>query len=252
MAYLRMRISGRSMMPLLRDGQRVLVLAGCTVADIRRGDVVGVRDGRTGLPLLHRVLRVEGDAFHTLGDGNVNPEGPWRGGDLMGRLAAVEREGSWREPRAWVNAFATATMGAPVGVRRRLNRLVAPFFAGRRLDVGAEARDESPVMAAAGMPLPPLPDWIEAQELGGELFIHDRRSGDVTILNATARAVWTLARGGFDGAQIHGMLVERFPDEDPARLRADVDSVLASTAKLLSAADGSEPPAARDARTGDR
>lgn len=233
MAMLRMRISGRSMMPLLRDGQRVLVRDGCAVADLRRGDIVGVRDGRTGMPLLHRVVRVEGDTFHTLGDANVNPEGPWRAEDLIGRLAAVEEAGVWREPRAWANAFATRTLGMHIGVRRRLNRIAAPFFAGRPLAPPPETKADSPILAAPGMPLPPLPDWIEAQELGRELFIHDRRSGDVTILNGTARAVWTLARSGYDADAIRRMLVERFPEEDAERLKADVDSVLEQTAKLL-------------------
>lgn len=237
MAFLRMRITGRSMMPLLRDGQRVLLRSADGTTRVKRGDVVGVRKGDSGAPLLHRVLRVEGASFRTLGDGNVNAEGPWTVGDVIGLLAAVEdSSGAWREPRPWVNAVATATLGLPIGIRRRINRLAAPFLAGRSLAPVPAGREETPIMASESPISPPLPEWIDAQELGRELFIHNRRTGDVIILNGTARAIWTLARRGIPAAEILRLLGERFPEEDPARLKSDTDSVLEKMGELLGAA----------------
>lgn len=237
MVLLRMRIAGRSMMPLLRDGQRVLVRPSAGMDGLRRGDVVAVRRGESGAPLLHRVLRVEEARFHTLGDGNVNPEGPWTGGDVLGRLAAVQdAAGAWRQPRRWVDALATATLGLPIGLRRRINRLAAPFYPGTPLAPAPASTEETPIMASESPISPPLPEWIDAQELGRELFIHDRRSGDVIILNGTARAIWTLSRRGCTADQILRLLAERFPDEDPARLEADTQGVLARMHELLGAA----------------
>ncbi len=229
---IQMRISGRSMAPLLGDGQRVLVASLPEGVPVRVGEIVAVRDGGTGLPLLHRIVRESGGQYETLGDGNAGSEGPWRRADILGRLAAIEDSaGTWRRPRPFALRLSALTIRLPLGIRRRVNRLVAPFMAGAPVDLVAGPKE---ALCAAGSPEPDLPDHLEAQEVGRELFVHDRRTGDVVILNATARAVWSLSRSGMERDRIVATLHERYSGESPDRIRADVEDVLARVAGLTS------------------
>jgi len=86
-------ITGRSMLPVLQDGDRVLVAHGCT--GVRRGDVVVFR--HAGGLVAHRVLRLyAGDAgptFVTKGDNAPQFDPPLNAGEIVGRALAVERDG---------------------------------------------------------------------------------------------------------------------------------------------------------------
>ena len=84
-------ITGRSMRPLIRDGDLVLVAHGH--ADVRQGDVVVFR--REGKLVAHRVLRVygagTGKRFLTKGD-NAPQFDPLLGAEeIVGRVLAVRR-----------------------------------------------------------------------------------------------------------------------------------------------------------------
>lgn len=92
-------ISGRSMLPLIRDGDRVLVRHGHT--DVRRGDIVVFRQGDQ--LIAHRVLRIcqggagrgtgrgTGPTFITKGDNVLHLDRPLSGSKILGRVLAVRR-----------------------------------------------------------------------------------------------------------------------------------------------------------------
>ena len=73
-----------------------------------------------------------------------------------------------------------------------------------------------------------LPEWLETQELGRELFVHDTRTGDVVILNGTARAIWSMRRSGLPQAEIVSFLKERYPRESTQSLTRQVADALAA------------------------
>lgn len=84
-------ITGRSMFPLIRNGDQVLVAHGC--AGIRRGDVIIFRyDGKL---VAHRVLRISkneaGHMFLTKGDNVLQFDPPLRANEIVGRVLAIKR-----------------------------------------------------------------------------------------------------------------------------------------------------------------
>ena len=84
-------ITGRSMFPLIRNGDQVLVAHGC--AGIRRGDVIVFRhDGKL---IAHRVVRISkneaGHTFLTKGDNVLQFDPPLRANEIVGRVLAIKR-----------------------------------------------------------------------------------------------------------------------------------------------------------------
>jgi signal peptidase I len=84
-------ITGRSMVPLIQDGDHVLVAHGC--AGVRRGDVIVLR--REGRLIAHRVLRIysgdAGPAFVTKGDNASQFDSPLSADEIVGRVLTVKR-----------------------------------------------------------------------------------------------------------------------------------------------------------------
>jgi signal peptidase I len=107
-------ITGHSMQPLLRAGDRVLVAHGS--AGVRRGDVIVFQ--RQGGLVAHRVLRVEsrpsGRVFLTKGDNSRRFDPLLSANEVVGRALAVERGGrqisldtaAWRAA-GWLIALGT-------------------------------------------------------------------------------------------------------------------------------------------------
>lgn len=81
----RARAAGRSMWPTVRDGSVVTLIR--LESTVRPGQVV-LMDWN-GLPVLHRVLRVEGDLVHTIGDACVYPDAPTRLADVLALAITV-------------------------------------------------------------------------------------------------------------------------------------------------------------------
>jgi hypothetical protein len=83
------------MLPLLREGDQVLVAHGH--AGVRRGDVVVFR--REGQMVAHRVLRVvdgeTGPTFVTKGDNAPDLDPPLGADEIVGRVLAIRR-GEWQ------------------------------------------------------------------------------------------------------------------------------------------------------------
>jgi len=105
-------VQGGSMLPLIQDGDFVLVVYGC--AGVRRGDVIvfwrGEAGGisrpasyraraREGGLVAHRVLRIcDGDGgltFVTKGDNSSWCDPPVSAEGIVGRVVAVERDGRY-------------------------------------------------------------------------------------------------------------------------------------------------------------
>ena len=84
-------IAGRSMLPLIQDGDQVLVAHGCT--DVRRGDVIVYR--QHDRLIAHRVLRFHisqsGPIFITKGDNSRSIDPPVMGNEVIGRVLSIER-----------------------------------------------------------------------------------------------------------------------------------------------------------------
>lgn len=88
----RMTVTGSSMLPFLRDGD-VVELEPAPAP--RLGDMVLVQcpEERN---VLHRVVRVDGDAFFLRGDAQRHCEGPFTSDAVLGRVTTVWRNGRAR------------------------------------------------------------------------------------------------------------------------------------------------------------
>jgi signal peptidase I len=127
-------ITGNSMLPLIQDGDHVLVAHGC--AGVRRGDVVVFRRGDR--LIAHRVLCIcDGDVgptFITKGDHAPQFDPPLSADEIVGRVLAVERgsrymsldTAAWRV-LGWLMAVGTLAWTKLYGWSRDLKqRLLGP------------------------------------------------------------------------------------------------------------------------------
>jgi hypothetical protein len=89
-------IAGRSMLPTLRDGDRVR-LRPVAAADYRDGDVVVcvLKDELFAHRVVHRCGRGADDCVVTLGDGRRLCDPATRVSDILGRVEATWREETW-------------------------------------------------------------------------------------------------------------------------------------------------------------
>lgn len=81
---------GNSMRPLLRNGLDYVFLKKTEKQTIRKGDVILYRSA--GKLVLHRVVKVNGDSYHLLGDGNTRIEKNIREADILGKAIGFERK----------------------------------------------------------------------------------------------------------------------------------------------------------------
>jgi len=88
----RMAVSGSSMRPFLRDGDRLELVAVASTPP--PGEVVLAEVGE-GVYLLHRIAKRRGDRFWLLGDAQVEIQGPLPMSRLIARAVAVERRTQW-------------------------------------------------------------------------------------------------------------------------------------------------------------
>ena len=102
--------SGRSMLPLLREGRDSVLLAPPT--DLRRYDILLVRSP-DGQFYLHRAIGLDGDTVTLAGDALLTTEGPFPLSCVLARVLCVYRDGREYDPRS---------RRARRYVRRRLHR----------------------------------------------------------------------------------------------------------------------------------
>lgn len=125
------RVRGRSMRPMIRDGEEVRVrpLGGRALA---AGDVVLARTA--GGAALHRVIAIdEGEGRLLLkGDGERRPDARLPVAAILGRADAVRRRGRWvRLDAPWRAAlarFISLHLAPRPAVRRLTRRLVPSSF----------------------------------------------------------------------------------------------------------------------------
>lgn len=88
----RFRVRGCSMRPLVRDGD-VVEVCRQSARELKRGDLAVFSRG--GAILVHRVLqsRIAGNKWRvvTKGDAFSHPDAPLRAGELLGRVARIQR-----------------------------------------------------------------------------------------------------------------------------------------------------------------
>jgi signal peptidase I len=111
-AEARFEVAGRSMLPLIRPGD-VLRVRRPAEDEPGIGDVVAVRGAPGGEVLVHRVVRLSRDRFMIRGDNTTVANGEYARGDILGVVAAVERNGRHARFGAgrwgWVVALAVRT-----------------------------------------------------------------------------------------------------------------------------------------------
>lgn len=83
---------GYSMYPLLVPGRDEVILSPLSEHKLRRGDVVLYRRD-TGILVLHRICRCDGEGYYTVGDNQVQVEGPLRQEQLIGIMTGFVRKG---------------------------------------------------------------------------------------------------------------------------------------------------------------
>jgi len=122
----------------------------------------------------------------------------------------------------------------PKWLARPFQLLARPFAFGAPFSVVVDSLERSPRPAYAGAADSPgaAPDQLEVQELGDELVIHDRRSGDVHVLNELARVIFQWLQQGLDREAMTDELARAYPAEDRAELRRSVDDVMGTLESL--------------------
>ena len=111
-------VTGNSMQPFLMHGRDSVVVSPVTAA-VRRGDVVLLRDA-SGRYLLHRVLRLRGEALITCGDGNMRPDRSETPGMIVGVVTHARRKGRMIGPDSFVWKFYARVWGLHPVLRRPL------------------------------------------------------------------------------------------------------------------------------------
>jgi len=103
----KLRVTGPSMAPLLRPGDRVIAES-VRPAELVRGDLVVVR--RSEDLVTHRLIFIDARGWHTKGDNSLILDPPIISDAIMGRVVAIERgnqsidlrTGYWNTVNGWL------------------------------------------------------------------------------------------------------------------------------------------------------
>ncbi len=123
----RARAAGGSMWPTIRDGSVVTLIP--LETKVQPGQVVLMDWG--GLPVLHRVLKIDRDLVHTIGDACVDPDLPTQLADVVALATTVSDDrgvitltGSWRHGIRSLTLYISGRWRLALARRwRRLRRL---------------------------------------------------------------------------------------------------------------------------------
>lgn len=92
-SFLRVRVTGRSMVPLLCGGE-ILTIKKISASSLRKGDLVFFKN-RDGHPVIHRIVKkyTHNDVltFQTRGDALIGFDGPVREEHILGKVCSLER-----------------------------------------------------------------------------------------------------------------------------------------------------------------
>jgi len=90
---LRIRVTGRSMVPFLQGGE-MLTIRKASASSLRKGDLVFFKN-RDGHPVIHRIVKkyTHNDVltFQTRGDALIGFDGPVREEHILGKVCSLER-----------------------------------------------------------------------------------------------------------------------------------------------------------------
>src|SRR6266567_1503610 len=87
----RFQAGGRSMLPLINDGE-ILHVQRANAATLKVGDIVLFRQGAKFKA--HRIIRKQQDQFITRGDAGVDADGAIHGKEIVGKVVAKECAGT--------------------------------------------------------------------------------------------------------------------------------------------------------------
>ena len=101
-SLLRVRVTGRSMAPILRGGEMV-TLKKVSFTSLHRGDLILFKN-RHGVPLLHRIVHKKKSSngtikFLTKGDALLSLDAPVRDRNVLGKVCKIEKNNSKVEPK---------------------------------------------------------------------------------------------------------------------------------------------------------
>ena len=90
---LRMKVTGRSMVPFLR-GEEILTIKKVPYTSLRRGDLILFKN-HLGYPVLHRIIKKKQDqddvvTFQTKGDAMIVFDEPVRNNKILGKVCKIE------------------------------------------------------------------------------------------------------------------------------------------------------------------
>ena len=81
-------ITSQSMFPTLKRGDMVFIQGVDKVTDLEVGDIIAYDDDVSGL-VIHRIIEIDGEKLHTIGDANLSPD-DWISFDqVVGRTLTV-------------------------------------------------------------------------------------------------------------------------------------------------------------------
>ncbi len=92
----RLKVTGASMMPAVWPGD-VVTVSRCDSAELKPGMIALYR--RTGTIVVHRIVRLDGDAVITQGDSLPDEDLPAKQVDVLGRVVRIERNGRLINPK---------------------------------------------------------------------------------------------------------------------------------------------------------
>ena len=92
-SFLRVRVTGRSMVPLLSGGE-ILTIRKASPSSLKKGDLVFFRN-REGHPVIHRIVKkyILNDVltFQTRGDALIGIDSPVQEIEILGKVCTVEK-----------------------------------------------------------------------------------------------------------------------------------------------------------------
>ena len=215
------RIRGKSMLPLLRPGQRIILETAISPRDLKRGEIIALRKGSGQSLVLHRFLGRTGTGrLLTRGDYSPLRDEPAPPGRFKGRLVCVEeRPGQWCRLRPWTAPFFALTGSLrPARLVRRIHFFLTshlPAKATIDVSMSEESKPEPHRTPADGQPR------FESQRLGNEVVLYDRWNGSLHMLNPTAATIWSGLKTGLEEEELIEKLASEYPEMDAETLRQD-------------------------------
>ena len=112
----RIKAKGRSMEPFIRDGRDEIVLAAGIAPEIGRTVLARTAEGI----VLHRVIKIEGNAVTLMGDGNLYKTESCLREDIIAVVTRIVRKGKDIDPECFMERFKAETWRIARPLRRTL------------------------------------------------------------------------------------------------------------------------------------